>query len=911
MKRRTVDPSALRESLGRILESDVFARSPQARRFLEFVVGEQLSGSDAPLKAYTIGVTALGANPERSSPETMARMQASRVRRLLGRYYESVGRDDPCALELPAGTYEVRAHYRDAAEAPAPSGDGRLELAIEPFAAHSEHTLDERFCSGLRERLTALLVHEEGLRISQGGAAYVLSGSLTRSGDEVRLAAELHAPDGATIWAEQYDRHLGGPDLLHPLDELALCLAAQIGDPVAGILARTQRTRAPGAPVDPVQAFSRYLAGPTAAGLAAVKVALERALPSMAERAAVHAAYSCVLSLSALAGREGDGAGRKSVAAETHARTALALDAECPLGHFARALVHFRRGEKASVQRELTRAVDLSPASATGRAIAGQLLVLSGQAELGLSWIRTAESRGLHLPAFLALGPCLHHLLRRGDPASALGEAERLEGPDWLVQCIQAACLSELGRPVEARRALSRALETGDGAPKRLERRLATVVLDEDLRAGLLALAGARVVTASEPPRARTSHRPSRSAKGGEVKVGILQSLSGPMAICETHMVGAAMLAIEEINAHGGILGQRVLGLVEDGASDPEVFGQKARKLVEQDGVSTIFGCWTSSSRKAVLPVVEAAEKLLWYPVQYEGLERSRSVIYTGSCLNQQIEPAVRWASERGARTAFLVGSDYVFPRTANRLVRGLLQAAGGQILGEHYVPLGRGQFDEIAKSIKELGPDIVLSTINGADNVAFFRALGSVGVRPEVSPVMSFSLSELELSRSPELFAGHLACWSYFQSLDSPDNHELVQRFRGRYGEGEVTSDPTVTAYAQVHLWKDVVTRAGTFETAALLAALPGSELALGGEKLVVSENHHVARPAVIGRARADGQFSIEWRSPSIIQPKPWLGVEEANFLARDLVLEALCALPEMTDRTAQLEGRVARLLG
>jgi urea ABC transporter urea binding protein len=500
-------------------------------------------------------------------------------------------------------------------------------------------------------------------------------------------------------------------------------------------------------------------------------------------------------------------------------------------------------------------------------------------------------------------------LVRAADPAAALDEAERLEAPLWLVQLLRAACLADLGRTVEARRAFARALSAEGGTEKRLERKASEVLRDAPTQATVWQLAsGGGGSGEAEAPKGRASYRAPRLGRGqgGAIKVGILQSLSGPMAICETHMVSAAMLAIEEINATGGLFGRSVHAVVEDGASDPEVFRRAAQKLVGTDRVAAVFGCWTSSSRKAVLPVVEQADRLLWYPVQYEGLERSRHVIYTGSCLNQQIEPALRWALREGHRRVTLIGSDYVFPRTANRLIRGVVESAAGSIDGEFYVPLGRGQFEEIAHHVRDTRPDLVLSTVNGADNLALFRALAHAGVRPDATPVLSFSLSELELSKAPELIAGHLACWSYFQSIDHADNRALVQRFRSRYGEAEVLSDPTVTAHAQVHLWRDVAARAGSLDSAAVLAALPGCQLSLGGQMLTVSENHHVTRPAVIGRATARAEFEIVWRSRESIQPRPWLGVEEADFLARDLVLEALRALPEMADKDASPQRRL-----
>jgi ABC-type branched-subunit amino acid transport system substrate-binding protein len=229
-----------------------------------------------------------------------------------------------------------------------------------------------------------------------------------------------------------------------------------------------------------------------------------------------------------------------------------------------------------------------------------------------------------------------------------------------------------------------------------------------------------------------------------EIQIGVLHSLSGTMAISEAHLVDAVLMAIEEVNRGGGVLGRPVRPIVEDGASEPDTFAAKAEKLLAEEQVATIFGCWTSSSRKAVKPVVERHHSLLWYPVQYEGLEESPNIIYTGSCLNQQIEPAVHWALARGQRRCFLLGSDYVFPRIANRLIHALVTRGDGHVLDERYVPLGSRDFAEAVVAIQRLQPDIVFNTINGEDNLAFFREYTRRGMDADACPVMSFSFSEI-----------------------------------------------------------------------------------------------------------------------------------------------------------------------
>lgn len=372
----------------------------------------------------------------------------------------------------------------------------------------------------------------------------------------------------------------------------------------------------------------------------------------------------------------------------------------------------------------------------------------------------------------------------------------------------------------------------------------------------------------------------------------------------------AARLAVDELNAAGGVLGRHVTAVVEDGESRPWVFGNKARKLIAQNDVVALFGCWTSACRKAVRPIVEHHNLLLWYPVQYEGLERSRNIIYTGSCLNQQIEPATRWAIAQGKRRFFLVGSDYVFPRTANYLIRALVEGADCEIVGEEYRPLGAGGFREVVERIKRVGPDLIFNTINGADNLEFFRELAEVGISAGQCPVMSFSLSELELPDLKGGASGHFACWGYFQSVDMPENRELLRRFRQRYGEHEVLSDPAVTAYAQVHLWKQVAESANSFDTETILRAIVGSELSLGGDTLEVRSNNHVKRRALIGRIRPDNQFDVVWGSNEAIAPRPWLGVEESNSDCQGLLLDTLGGVPDMVDQKAELEREIAQHL-
>jgi urea ABC transporter urea binding protein len=588
------------------------------------------------------------------------------------------------------------------------------------------------------------------------------------------------------------------------------------------------------------------------------------------------------------------------------------------LAHLAKALVYYHYRESACALRELGRCVELNELCTTVHAASALLMVLMGSHQQGLRLMDETRRKASHLPGYFYAAYSLYYLHEVGDAKRALGYAERLDLPNaFWTDLLSAACLSRLGSTAEARSFASRVAAADPIFAKRPEKRLSEIFYSENLSeflAATLSDAGLGPPPSSKrnPPAYRVSLK--QRSLPSEIRVGILHSLSGTMALSESHLVNAALLAIEEINQSGGVLGRPVRGLVKDGASDAHTFGRCARKLVEQDGVTSIFGCWTSSSRKAVLPVVEQEDALLWYPLQYEGLEKSKHIIYTGSCLNQQIEPAVRWALKRQRRNCYLIGSDYVFPRTANRLIRALVESGGGQVMGEGYQQLGRADFEAVAQDIRRLKPEIVYNTVNGAENVSLMQALARAGVHPKDTPVMSFSLSELELAQCGSLAQGHLACWSYFQSLDTPKNRELVLRFRQRYGQAEVLSDPAVTAYSQVHLWRKVVESARSLETKEVLAHLTGCTLELGDEMCEMLPNHHVTRRAVIGEIQ-DGQFRVVWSSAQPIAPQPWLGVDQGEFFSRDLILGALQALPEMAERSSvlsqQIDGRALDATG
>jgi urea transport system substrate-binding protein len=357
------------------------------------------------------------------------------------------------------------------------------------------------------------------------------------------------------------------------------------------------------------------------------------------------------------------------------------------------------------------------------------------------------------------------------------------------------------------------------------------------------------------------------------IRVGVLHSFSGTMAISERSVAEATLLAIDEINGAGGLLGRKLEPVLADGRSDWPTFAAEAQRLITEAEAQVIFGCWTSASRKSVKPVVERHRHLLFYPVQYEGLEASPHIVYTGSAPNQQILPGVKWAFDHLGQSFFLVGSDYVFPRTANAIIKDQLAALGGQVLGEAYVLLGSTDIQEVVRTIVRARPAVILNTINGDSNVAFFRELRAAGVTPEHIPTMSFSIAEHELQTlGVREMAGDYAAWSYFQSVESPDNASFVRRFKERYGADRVTDDPIEAGYVGVYLWAQGARDAGTPEPAAVRRTIGNQSLnAPQGIVYVDAENQHTWKTVRIGRIREDGQFAILWTSERAIRPLPY----------------------------------------
>lgn len=359
------------------------------------------------------------------------------------------------------------------------------------------------------------------------------------------------------------------------------------------------------------------------------------------------------------------------------------------------------------------------------------------------------------------------------------------------------------------------------------------------------------------------------------VTVGQLHSATGTMAISETGAIQAERLAIEQINAQGGVLGRQVKIIQEDGASDWPTFAEKAKKLLEADKVAAVFGCWTSASRKAVLPIFEKDNGLLYYPTFYEGLEQSKNVFYTGQEATQQILSALDWlAKEKGAKTFYLVGSDYIWPRTSMKIARKHIEnVLHGEVVGEEYYPLGGTQFGSLTNKIKLKKPDVVFAAVVGGSNVAFYKQLKAAGITSAKQNLLTLSVTEDEmLGIGGENMAGFYSSMKYFQTLDNPNNKAFVEAFKAKYGKDAVVGDVTQAAYLGPWLWKMAVEKAGSFDVDKVVAASPGLELKTAPEGYVkVHENHHLWSRSRIAQIQPDGTFKVVHESADLIEPNPF----------------------------------------
>lgn len=387
----------------------------------------------------------------------------------------------------------------------------------------------------------------------------------------------------------------------------------------------------------------------------------------------------------------------------------------------------------------------------------------------------------------------------------------------------------------------------------------------------------------------------SNAQAADTIKVGVLHSLSGTMAISETTLKDTVLMLVDDLNKNGGLLGKQVEAVVVDPASDWPLFAEKARELIEKDKVDVVFGCWTSVSRKSVLPVFEELNSLLFYPVQYEGEESSRNVFYTGAAPNQQAIPAVDYLmSEDGgdAERIVLLGTDYVYPRTTNKILRSYLNGKGisDEDIMENYTPFGHSDWQSIVADVKAFASTgkktAVVSTINGDANVPFYKELANQGIKAEDIPVVAFSVGEEELAGiDTEPLVGHLAAWNYFQSVESDANAAFIKKWHAFIGdEKRVTNDPMEATYIGFNMWKQAVEQAGTTDVDAVRQAMYGQKVAnLTGGIAVMNTNHHLSKPVLIGEVQDDGQFDIVWETEGTVVGDAW-----SDFLPESAKLTA-----------------------
>ncbi|MEP7208934.1 MAG: urea ABC transporter substrate-binding protein [Casimicrobiaceae bacterium] len=385
------------------------------------------------------------------------------------------------------------------------------------------------------------------------------------------------------------------------------------------------------------------------------------------------------------------------------------------------------------------------------------------------------------------------------------------------------------------------------------------------------------------------------------IKVGVLHSLSGTMAISETVLKDVALMTIDEINAKGGVMGRKLEPVIVDPASNWPLFAEKARQLISQDKVAVVFGCWTSVSRKSVLPVFEELNSLLFYPVQYEGEELSKNVFYTGAAPNQQAIPAVEYLMSKeggGAKRWVLLGTDYVYPRTTNKILRAFLKSKGvaDKDIMETYTPFGHSDYQTIVADVKKFsagGKTAVVSTINGDSNVPFYKELGNAGLKATDVPVVAFSVGEEELRGvDTKPLVGHLAAWNYFMSLKNPANDAFKKEWAA-YAKAKklpgadksLTNDPMEATYIGIHMWKQAVEKAKSTDPDKVIAAMAGQTFKApsGFVAKMDEKNHHLHKPVFIGEVQGNGQFNVVWKTPGPVQARPWSPFIEGNDKKKD----------------------------
>ena len=387
------------------------------------------------------------------------------------------------------------------------------------------------------------------------------------------------------------------------------------------------------------------------------------------------------------------------------------------------------------------------------------------------------------------------------------------------------------------------------------------------------------------------------------IKIGVLHSLSGTMAISETTLKDSVLMMVDQLNKEGGLLGKKVKAVVVDPASNWPLFAEKARELIQVNKVDVVFGCWTSVSRKSVLPVFEELNGMLFYPVQYEGEESSRNVFYTGAAPNQQAIPAVEYLMSEdggGAKRFVLLGTDYVYPRTTNKILRAFLSSKGitDKDIMEEYTPFGHSDWQTIVTNVKKFASEgiktAVVSTINGDANVPFYKELGNQGIKAEDVPVVAFSVGEEELAGLDTTpLVGHLAAWNYFMSVDAPENEAFIKAWHAFIKDDKrVTNDPMEATYIGFKMWTQAVKQAGTTDVDAVRQAMYGQKVKnLTGGMAVMNTNHHLSKPVLIGEIQDDGQFEVVWETDGEVIGDAWSDfIPESAALTADWTYPWVC---------------------
>ena len=358
------------------------------------------------------------------------------------------------------------------------------------------------------------------------------------------------------------------------------------------------------------------------------------------------------------------------------------------------------------------------------------------------------------------------------------------------------------------------------------------------------------------------------------VKIGLLHSTTGSMAISETAVLEAELLAIKELNASGGVLGHRIEAIQENGNSDAETFALKASKLITEDKVVSLFGCWTSDSRKAVKKVVEENYSLLWYPVQYEGMEASPNIMYIGACPNQQVVPAIDYIAQNFGKRLYLIGNDYVFPQIANKIIKAQLKYLGGECVSERYFSMDETEFQEVIQDIIAKKPDVIINTLNGSSNISFFSQYKLSSLSPETCPILSFSVSENEIGQiGATNIAGNYVAWNYFETTKNNKNAKFVSDYKKEYGYSKSIGDPIEAGYLAIYLWAAACEKAGTFDIEPVRIASKGlSYIGPEGYVTIEGSNQHLNKVSRVGIVELDGSIEEVWASSEQVRPDPYL---------------------------------------